>query len=427
MAAGTLGAAKDATARGAGAAVIGAASVGTAAVGAAAAVPVTGSAAAGSATIGTASVAPPATGPAAVGAAAVGPAAVGPAAMGSAVLGSATVGSAPAGLATGSVPAGGGQPMPAPGNAPSLDRANIDPAGRDSYHQSDADQSDADQSDADQSDNGLSDRGQNGRGQSGSRHGDGERETIAARASAQAVPLKSGGLRKPAAGETLAGLRGARTELRNQMRSRRRLRMVTLLSLAALVLLVLPAIFGLRAAGRDPIFSSLDSLDVPSWAAKKPDDQGSGSRWCFLDCRFRERVAQSDRPFKETTQAYTAALTAAGWHPWRVSECPEQPIEPADGTYSCWRRDEFTLDLWVRLPECAVDEIAAQDPSAVLPADGGTAAAPRKCVGSTVSIKVQNAITDTRGKADDSPGPHGELPDPVVTDDPLLAPTPKAS
>jgi integrin beta 3 len=188
------------------------------------------------------------------------------------------------------------------------------------------------------------------------------------------------------------------------------------------------ALFGLRSASKDPVFGSLDSLGVPSWAAQDVRDNGSGSRWCFIDCRFRERIAQSAKPFNETTAAYTAALTAAGWQSWKVTECPETPIAKDQGTYSCWKRDEFTLDLWVRLPECAVDQVAAQDPTAQLPKAADTPE-PKKCVGSTVSIKVQNAISDTRGKPEpkqDKPLV-GETPDPVLSNDPLLEPTPAAS
>jgi len=206
---------------------------------------------------------------------------------------------------------------------------------------------------------------------------------------------------------------------------------IALVSLSVLVLGLLPLFFGVRAATRDPVFHSLDALDVPAWAAKQVDDKSSGSRWCFLDCRFRERTAQSDRPFEETTKTYAAALTAAGWQPWQVGQCPEQPI--TDGRYSCWRRDEFTLDLWVRLPECAVDAVAAQDP-ATLPSaapDGSVAPPPdpADCVGSTVSIKVQNAVTDLRGKPQQAPDPSqiGETPDPVLSNDPLLEPAPTPS
>ena len=46
-----------------------------------------------------------------------------------------------------------------------------------------------------------------------------------------------------------------------------------------------------------------------------------------------------------------------------------------------------------------------------------------------MSIKVQNAITDQRGKPQPKPDPAliGETPDPVLTDDPLLEPTPSPS
>jgi integrin beta 3 len=216
-----------------------------------------------------------------------------------------------------------------------------------------------------------------------------------------------------------------------QLRARRRLRLVALVSLTLVVLVLVPLFFGVRAASRDPVFRSLDALDVPAWAATKVDDKSSGSQWCFFDCRFRERTAQSERPFEETTQEYVAALTEAGWQPWKVAACPEQPI--TDGRYSCWRRDEFTLDLWVRLPQCAVDAVAAQDP-ATLPSPGPDgevppAPDPAKCVGSTVSIKVQNAVTDARGEPQRAPDPSqvGETPDPVLSNDPLLEPTPSSS
>jgi hypothetical protein len=194
---------------------------------------------------------------------------------------------------------------------------------------------------------------------------------------------------------------------------------------------LLPLFFSFRASTRDPVFTSLDALDVPTWAAQQVSDQSSGSRWCFMDCRFRERTAQSQQPFIATDKVYAGALQKAGWRPWKVSGCPDQPIAPQDGRYSCWRRDEFTLDLWVRLPECAVDQVAAQDP-AVVPSVGKNGlvptAPPGRCTGSTVSIKVQEAIVDRRGTPDgEKPGLTGETPDPVLSTDPLLEPTPSPS
>ena len=219
---------------------------------------------------------------------------------------------------------------------------------------------------------------------------------------------------------------GLRSELRRQIRAKRRLRVITLVSLSVVVLGLLPLIFGIRAASRDPVFTSLDALNVPGWAAAQVEDEGSGSRWCFIDCRFRERTAQSSRPYAETAKAYSTALTTAGWQRWKVGDCPEQPV--TDGSYTCWRRDEFTLDLWVGPPECAVDQVAAQDPAALPPAGSPTTPA-TKCVGSTVSIKVQNAITDVRGKTEPKPNPSlvGETPDPTLAPDTSLTPTPAQS
>ncbi|GGQ53734.1 hypothetical protein GCM10010166_23120 [Couchioplanes caeruleus subsp. azureus] len=230
-------------------------------------------------------------------------------------------------------------------------------------------------------------------------------------------------------GGPLGSLRVARSELRKQMRAKRRLRVMTLLSLSVLVLGLLPLVFGIRAATQDPVFTSLDALEVPEWAGRNVDDQSAGSRWCFLDCRFRERTAQSDRPFEDTNQVYSAALKSAGWKV-RKGQCTDQPT--TTGKYTCWSRDEFTLDLWVRLPECAVDAVAAKDPATVPSAgpDGTVPTAdPKKCVGSTVSIKVQNAVIDVRGRPEPSVDPSlvGETPDPVLTNDPLLEPTPSAS
>jgi integrin beta 3 len=217
-----------------------------------------------------------------------------------------------------------------------------------------------------------------------------------------------------------------RAELRTRMRAKRRLRVISLVSLSVVVLALLPLFFGVRAAGHDPVYTSIDALGVPGWAAQKVQDKSSGSRWCFLDCPLRERTAQSQQAVAPTGKVYATALERAGWLPWKVSGCPDQPIDPKDGVYSCWKRDEFTLDLWVKRPDCAVDQVALSDP-AVIPSDGIPKIPAGRCTGSAVSIKVQNAIADTRGQPDgEKPGLVGETPDPVLTDDPLL-PTPSPS
>jgi integrin beta 3 len=243
-----------------------------------------------------------------------------------------------------------------------------------------------------------------------------------------ADPARTGAATPDGAG---SGLGGLRSELRRQMRQKRRLRMLVLAGLTLLVLGALPAFFGLRSASRDPVFNSLDALAVPGYAASAVEDNGSGSRWCFLDCRFRERTAQSQRSIPETAKIYQDALTKAGWQPWKVNGCPEQPV--TDGSsYTCWRRDEFTLDLWVRQPACQVEALSAQDP-AVAPSrnpDGTVPTAdPATCTGSTVSVKVQNAVTDLRGRTEPRPNPSliGETPDAVLSDDPLLEATPSPS
>ena len=123
-----------------------------------------------------------------------------------------------------------------------------------------------------------------------------------------------------AGGESPGGLLG----LRKQMRTKRRLRVLTLVSISVVVLGLLPLIFGIRSTTRDPVFNSLDALSVPGWADNQVQDQSSGSRWCFLECRFRERTAQSERPFDETAQAYSAALASAGWKA-RGGQCTDQP------------------------------------------------------------------------------------------------------
>lgn len=221
-------------------------------------------------------------------------------------------------------------------------------------------------------------------------------------------------------------IRGARQEIRGQMREQRRLKTLALAMASLLVLGALPLYFGIRAATRDPVFTSLDALAVPAWAAASREDDVDGSRWCLMECRFRERTVESQRGPDETAQVYEKALRDAGWQPWKVAFCPEQPVE---GHYSCWRRDELTLDLWVREPACAYDPmrqrptVGPTDPAA----PGGADA--QDCTGSRISVKVRNAIGDERTRPQPSTDPSltGEDPDPVFTDDPLKDLTPSPS
>ncbi|WP_346776043.1 hypothetical protein [Micromonospora sp. HNM0581] len=201
-----------------------------------------------------------------------------------------------------------------------------------------------------------------------------------------------------------------------------RLRAAVLVLASVLLLGVLPAFFGLRTMDQDPVFASLDELDVPSWAVTEPVDDVSGSPWCLLDCRLRERTTTSERPPEETTQAYEAALIGDGWQRWTPNYCPEQEEK---GSYTCWRRDELTLDLWVRERTCVPPPVDGE-PAVVPIPDPSTAA--QECPGSLVSVKVRNAIDDERTRPQPSTDPSltGEDPFPTLSEDPLgeLTPSP---
>jgi hypothetical protein len=225
-----------------------------------------------------------------------------------------------------------------------------------------------------------------------------------------------------AAGRQRPPVVGARAELRRQLRTQQRLRLATLISVVVVILGALPLYLLIQDATRDPAFTSLNSLRLPAWAAANPTDTSYGSRWCIIDCRFRERELTSQRSTDETARVYQNALRSAGWQAWKVEKCPDSEVS---GHYSCWRRDEYTLDLWVRDPTCKTDPLR-QRPTVGPTATPGAAATgrPDDCSGSIVSIKVRNRIDDERGRG---PEPKvdssltGETPDAVFTPDPLTA------
>lgn len=200
---------------------------------------------------------------------------------------------------------------------------------------------------------------------------------------ASSGPLASGAVR----------LRGARSELRRQLREQQRVRAIAM-GVVVLLLLGAPMLyFGIVFATRDPVLNSLDRLVVPNWAAQSTEDRIiSGSRWCLIDCRVRERAAESLRDPTETTEIYQAALRNAGWVEWNVDGCP---LAEVDGEYTCWRRDEYTLDLWVRPPDCAYDPLRLRPD---LDPDDASAEQPGEdCTGSVVQIKMRNRVADERG------------------------------
>ncbi|MGW4463623.1 hypothetical protein [Micromonospora sp. NPDC004704] len=216
-------------------------------------------------------------------------------------------------------------------------------------------------------------------------------------------------------------IREPRSEIRRQAREKRRLKVAALILATLLVLGALPLFFGIRAATRDPVFSALDELSVPQWAATQVEDDVYGSRWCLIECRFRERTVESAQGAEPTAQAYQQALTEDGWKTWQIKPCPEQPVE---GHYTCWRRDELTLDLWVRPPTCATEPLDARptvEPTEPEGAPASPGVEPPPCDGAVVSIKVRNAIDDDRIKPQPSTDPSltGVDPEPLFTDDPL--------
>jgi hypothetical protein len=231
-------------------------------------------------------------------------------------------------------------------------------------------------------------------------------------------------------------IKGARSEVRRQLREQQRLRMWTLIALVVAVVGALPFYFALRAAARDPVITSLDSLTVPGWAVAERDDNITGSRWCLMDCRYRERTAKSLRPITETAKVYQEALIAAGWTP--LTGLPGCPPDVAENEHaSCWRRDEFTLDLWIREPaECAEDPLRKRPTVGPTATPGGEASGgPADPVpadvcktNSSVTIKVFNAIADERLRWNgDNPTPNpemGELTDEDLNPTPDPTPSP---
>src|SRR5690606_19839944 len=191
--------------------------------------------------------------------------------------------------------------------------------------------------------------------------------------------------------------RGARSELRRQLREHKRVR-ATAMAMVIALLVGAPLIhLGIQTAARDPVLNSLAALPVPEWAAESPEDRIiGGSRWCLMDCRFRERRLVSQRGPDETYEVYRTALLAAGWVPRQVGGCP---LVAGDGHYTCWTRDEYTLDLWVHVPACALDprnlrpDVPEDDqsgPAEIVDED-------EDCTGSVVEIKMQNRVADERG------------------------------
>jgi hypothetical protein len=200
----------------------------------------------------------------------------------------------------------------------------------------------------------------------------------------------------PITGDHPVAPTGRRAEIRRHFRQLQQLRTATVV-VALLVILGAPlAFYVVREVTRDPVFVELDGLDLPSWAARQHSDQAEGSRWCIRECRFRERTWESQRSPVETDQAYERALREAGWRVWNAPGCPPENI---DGFETCWQRDEYVLDMWIREPTCETLPRFGASPGANPPAAApgastapSPAASPSGCSGALVTVRVINRI-----------------------------------
>jgi len=181
-----------------------------------------------------------------------------------------------------------------------------------------------------------------------------------------------------------------RAELRKHLRIQQQLKVGTLALVAMLLLAAYPVYLFTTAVAQDPVFTALDNLELPEWAAYEYTDASSGSRWCIDQCRFRTRTWASERAPEETSEAYSIALTDDGWRLRTEGFCPQV----AEGVMTCWKKDEYVMDMWARAPIC---EVPPPRPSigGATPTTAPTAqAAPATpvCPGSLVTMDVRNAI-----------------------------------
>lgn len=190
---------------------------------------------------------------------------------------------------------------------------------------------------------------------------------------------------------------GARAEFRRQLRQATRTRNAALFLIALVIVAAPLAYLVVREAAKDPVFAEFDQWSLPDWAAGKHTDEAYGSRWCIRECRYRERTWESSRSPQETDRAYGTVLREAGWLPWRSANC-EEANGPSEGLHSCWQRDEYVLDLWVRSAPCEVKQLrpTVGNPSAAAPAANG---APGSAPGGGQSGAGGGAKSATPGQA----------------------------
>jgi hypothetical protein len=187
-----------------------------------------------------------------------------------------------------------------------------------------------------------------------------------------------------------------RAEIRKHLRIQQQLKVGTLALVALLLLAAYPVFVFTRSVAQDPVFGELDSLTLPGWAAVLHEDAASGSRWCIGECRSRDRTWASERAPEETNTVYVTALTDAGWRPRVEGLCPAVD----EGLATCWQRDEYVMDMWVRAPICDVPPprptVEGQPATPEATASPGATPQPEAtgllCPGSLVTVRVFNAI-----------------------------------
>lgn len=177
----------------------------------------------------------------------------------------------------------------------------------------------------------------------------------------------------------------------------RQLRLATIIFVVLAVVSAPAAFFVIREVTRDPVFVELDNLNLPEWAARNPTDGALGSRWCIRECRSRQRTWESARGPEETNRAFVGKLKDAGWVEWDIPDCQAEGV---DGIETCWQRDEYVLDLWVRAAVCDVRN-ARPTVNASQPGPSGkpTAKAPASPTAATQEPGPQPSEMDSPGPA----------------------------
>jgi hypothetical protein len=189
-----------------------------------------------------------------------------------------------------------------------------------------------------------------------------------------------------------------RAELRRHLRIAQQLKVATLTLVAVLLLAAYPVYLFTHTAAED-MFGELDSLSLPGWAAGPHEDAARGSRWCIGECRIWDRTWQSAQGPAETQHAYEVALRDAGWLTRTKGACPSAQA----GAASCWQRDDYVLDMWVRAPICEVPPPRPTTSGKASAAPTGSSAPVRSagpgnttnppCPGALVTVKIYSAVS----------------------------------